>query len=630
MQTRTVFLDRLRESVLLCDGAMGTMLYARGVFINRCFDELNLSSAPLVEEVHREYLKAGADIIETNTFGANRCKLVRHGLEDKVTEINRGAVDIARRAIAKTGRDALVAGSVGPLGNPLQSLDPLTPADLRAIYAEQMRSLVDGGVDLLILETIARREEMEAAIRTAREVAPDIAIVAQMSFNEDGRTVRGDEAGDLAAWMYGLGADVVGANCAIGPKPMLECLETMSRQSHLMLAAQPNAGTPQWFEGRYIYFSSPEYMAEYARRFILTCGVRLVGGCCGTTPDHIRAMSAAVRALHPTPPDLIVSAGEGGPPPAEPVPFAARSRFARKLASGGFAVSVELSPPRGTATAKVVEGARLLHAAGVDAVNIPDGPRASARVAPMALGVLLSRDVGIDVLLHYCCRDRNLLGMQSDLLGAHLLGLRNLIIITGDPPKLGDYPNATAVYDVDSIGLTRIVHRLNQGLDLVGKALGPPTSFVLGVGVNPASPNLDEEIRRFRLKIEAGAECAFTQPVFDIDRLHEFLDRTADLEVPLLVGILPLTSYRNAEFYHNEVPGMNIPDAIRDRMRRAGNGEEAREAGVEIARQALAEARRSPRIRGAYVMPPLGRYELALRVLQGVIEPAADEPGDAP
>jgi homocysteine S-methyltransferase len=396
---------------------MGTMLYARGVFINRCFDELNLSSPALVEEIHREYLRAGADIIETNTFGANRYKLVRHGLEDKVAEINQVAVGIARRAIETVRRDAWVAGSVGPLGNPLQSLDPLSPADLRAIYAEQIQGLVDGGIDLLMIETIARREEMEAAIRTAREITPDLPIVAQMSFNENGRTVRGDEAGDLAGWMRDLGADVVGANCAIGPKPMLECLEAMSRRGDFLLAAQPNAGTPQWFEGRYIYFSSPEYMAEYARRFILSCGVRLIGGCCGTTPDHIRAMSATVRSLHPSRLEVFAPGGESGPPPSEPIPFSERSRFARKLAEGRFAVSVEVSPPRGTETGKIIEGARLLHAAGVDAVNIPDGPRASARVAPMALGILLGREVGIEVLLHYCCRDRNLLGMQSDLLG---------------------------------------------------------------------------------------------------------------------------------------------------------------------------------------------------------------------
>jgi len=621
MPRRQDFLDRIRESVLLCDGAMGTMLYARGVYINRCFDELSLSSPALVEDIHTEYLRAGADVVETNTFGANRLKLARHGLEDKVAEINRAAATLARRAVEASRRDGFVAGSIGPLGNPLQSLDPLAAADLVSIYREQIAGLIEGGVDLLIIETISRREEMEAAIRAARSLASELPIVAQMAFNEDGRTVRGDEAGDLAAWMRELGADVVGANCAIGPKPMLDCLRSMSLRGEFLLAAQPNAGTPQWFEGRYIYFSSPEYMATYARHFITGCGVRLVGGCCGTTPAHIRAMRAAIQALRPSRISTGEDAEEEAPPATPPVPLAERSRLARKLAEGRFAISVEINPPRGADTAKVLEGARLLHAAGVDAVNIPDGPRASARVAPMALGVLLRREVGIDVLLHYCCRDRNLLGMQSDLLGAHVLGLRNLLIITGDPPKLGDYPNATAVYDVDSIGLTRIVRRLNQGQDMVGKPLGPPTSFLIGVGVNPAAPNLEEEVRRFRLKVAAGAECAFTQPVFDSARLHDFLARTEDIEVPILVGILPLTSHRNAEFYHNEVPGMSIPEAVRDRMRRTVTGEEARRTGIEIAREALDDARRLPRIRGAYVMPPLGRHELALEVLEGMIAP---------
>jgi methionine synthase / methylenetetrahydrofolate reductase(NADPH) len=612
------FLERLEGSVLLCDGAMGTMLYSRGVFLNRCFDELNLSSPALVQEIHLDYLKAGADVIETNTFGANRFKLVRHGLETRVVEINRSGVDIARRAVAEGHREAFVAGSVGPLGNPLQSLDPLSATDIQEIYREQIGALLDAGVDILILETMARREEMEAALIVARSLT-DRAIVAQMSFNEDGRTVHGEDAGDMAVWMRGLGADVVGANCAVGPKPMLECLEQIARRGDFLLAAQPNAGTPQWFEGRFLYFSSPEYMATYAQRFIRSCGVRLVGGCCGTTPDHIRAMSASVRALSPSRIEIIEPMGLAPEVKVEPVPLGQRSRFAAKIAAGTFATSVEISPPRGTEIDRVIEGARQLRDAGVDAANIPDGPRASARVTPMALGLILNREVGIEVLLHYCCRDRNLLGMQSDLLGAHILGLRNLIIITGDPPKLGDYPNATAVYDVDSIGLAKIVSRLNRGQDMVAKALGPPTSFLIGVGVNPAAPNLDEEIRRFRLKVDAGADCAFTQPVFDAKRLEGFLSRTEDISIPILIGILPLTSHRNAEFYHNEVPGMNIPESVRDRMRLAGSGDQARREGVAIARDALDTARKSPRIRGAYVMPPFGRYELALEVLTGVL-----------
>lgn len=616
------FLKKLEGSILLCDGAMGTMLYSRGVFLNRCFDELNLSNPSMVQEIHQEYLRAGADVIETNTFGANRFKLLRHGLETKVVEINHAGVAIARKAVEESHREAFVAGSIGPLGNPLQSLDPLLPDQIREIYREQIAALLEAGADILILETMARRQEMEAALTVARALTPR-AIVAQMSFNEDGRTVHGEDAGDMALWMRDLGADVVGANCAVGPKPMLECLEQVSRKRSFFLSAQPNAGTPQWFEGRFLYFSSPEYMATYARRFIRSAGVRLVGGCCGTTPEHIRAMSASVRALSPS--RIELSQPEGPEPEirVEPIPLAERSRFAAKLARGEFATSVEISPPRGTEIESVTEGARRLKLAGVDAINIPDGPRASARVTPMALGLILTREVGVEVLLHYCCRDRNLLGMQSDLLGAHILGLRNLIIITGDPPKLGDYPNATAVYDVDSIGLTKIVRRLNQGQDMVGKPLGPPTSFLVGVGVNPAAPNLEEEIRRFRLKVEAGADCAFTQPVFDEECLEEFLDRTEDVTIPILIGILPLTSHRNAEFYHNEVPGMNIPEAVRERMRLAGSGDQARREGVAIGREALEAARRSPRIRGAYVMPPFGRYEMALEVLSGMLTPGA-------
>ncbi len=623
------FLERLQQSILVCDGAMGTMLYARGVFINRCFDELNLSNPSLVQEIHSEYLRAGADVIETNTFGANRFKLIRHGLEAKVAEINHAGVMNARRAVDESRHEAFIAGSVGPLGNPLQSLDPLSPDEIRGIYREQIEALIEAGVDLLILETMARRQEMEAALITARALT-DRPIVAQMSFNEDGRTVHGEDAGDLALWMSELGADVVGSNCAVGPKPMLECLERMSRRGSFLLSAQPNAGTPQWFEGRFLYFSSPEYMATYARRFIRSAGVRLVGGCCGTTPQHIRAISAAVRALSPSRIEVSEAAPLAPEIQVEPIPIAERTRFAAKLAQGGFAVSVEISPPRGTDTAKVIEGARLLAEAGVDAVNLPDGPRASARVTPMALGVILMREVGIEVLLHYCCRDRNLLGMQSDLLGAHVLGLRNLIVITGDPPKLGDYPNSTAVYDVDSIGLTRIVARLNRGQDMVGKPLGPPTSFLIGVGVNPAAPNLDEEIRRFRLKVEGGADCAFTQPVFDLERLRVFLDRTGDVTIPVLIGILPLTSYRNAEFYHNEVPGMNIPEDVRERMRLAAGGEESRRTGVAIAREALLAARRFPRIRGAYVMPPFGKYDLALEVLDDLLSPPRPSPSAGP
>ena len=574
---KTSFLDRVEESVLLCDGAMGTMLYARGIYINRCFDELNLSQPDLVKDVHVDYLRAGAEIIESNTFGANRFKLLPHGLEDKVSEINRAGVELARKAIETTHRDAYVAGSVGPLGNPLQSLVHVGLPQIQEIYREQIAALVDAGVDLLIIETISRREEMAVALEVAASF--DVPVVALMTFSEEGRTVHGESAEDLGAWMRSLGASVVGANCSIGPRPMLDFLESMSSGGEVPVAALPNAGTPEWVEGRCIYFSSPEYMATYARRFIKGCGVRLVGGCCGTTPDHIRAMHDVMLTLRPT----RVQVGEPRKHPAEtpkecePIPFPERSRLAAKLAAGEFATSVEISPPRGVNPEKILERVQSLRDAGVDAVNIPDGPRASARMSPMALGTLVGRHVGIEVILHYCCRDRNLLGMQSDLLGAHALGIRNLIIITGDPPKLGDYPNATAVFDVDSIGLTRIVSGYNRGLDLAGSPLGGPTSFLVGVGANPGAVDLDEEVRRMEQKVANGAEAIFTQPVFDLDRFEVFLDRTSEIPIPIMVGILPLNSHRNAEFFHNEVPGMNIPDDIRERMRKAGSGDTAKQ-----------------------------------------------------
>ncbi len=614
------FLDRLADAVLLCDGAMGTMLYARGIYINRCFDELNLSNASLVTDIHKDYLQAGADIIETNTFGANRWKLLPHGLETKVLAINRAAVDAARKAIQDSHRDAYVAGSIGPLSNPLQTRERIAADEIRGIYEEQVRGLIEGGVDVFIIETISHREEMEGAIRAVREQS-ELPIIAQMTFGDDGLTVHGDRPGELAVWMHELGANVVGCNCSVGPAPMLDVLEEMSAAGDFYLAAQPNAGAPQWVEGRVIYFSSPEYLSTYARRFIKGCGARVVGGCCGTTPEHIRAMRGAVRALQPTRVEVTHPLPRTETESIEPIPVAERSRFARRLAAGEFVTSVEISPPKGTDTSRFLKAAAKLHAAGVDAVNIPDGPRASARMSPLALSVIVARQVGIEVLLHYCCRDRNLLGMQSDLLGSHALGQRNLIIITGDPPKLGDYPNATAVFDVDSIGLTGIVQRLNHGRDLAGAPLGPPTAFHIGVGANPGAINLDEEVRRFRQKVEAGAEYALTQPVFDLDLLHEFLRRTEDVPIPIVVGILPLTSHRNAEFYHNEVPGMSIPEVVRERMRLAENGDDAKRVGVEIAREALTAARTSTRIRGAYIMPPFSRVEPALEVLRDVLPP---------
>jgi homocysteine S-methyltransferase len=597
---------------------MGTMLYAKGVYINRCFDELNLSQAALVEEVHRSYLAAGAQIVETNTFGANRSKLLPHGLETKIAEINAAGARIARKAVADSGKDAFVAGAVGPVGGLLHLAGSLTPGEMHELFREQIVGLLEGGVDCIIIETISHIEEMRQAIRAARSLC-DLPVIAQMTFTEDGTTLFGDRPEEIAQALLAEGARIVGANCSIGPRPMLDVLERLGAAGDFPISAQPNAGSPQRVDGRYIYFCSPEYMASYARRFILGAGVRIVGGCCGTTPEHIRAVASAVRSLQPQRAEIVTLPPVELPAEVHVVPAREKSPFAERLLTRRFVASVELDPPRGTDTRKVVAGARVLREAGVDAVNIPDGPRASARMSSLSLGVLLAGEVGIEVLLHYCCRDRNLLGMQSDLLGAHVLGLRNLILITGDPPKLGDYPNATAVFDVDAIGLTEIVDRLNHGRDMAGNPIGDPTSFLIGVGVNPAARNLGEEVLRLRRKIAAGAEYALTQPVFDASRLRDLLDRTEDLTLPILVGILPLTSFRNAEFYHNEVPGMSIPEDVRERMRLAGTGEAARREGVRIAREALEAALESPRVRGAYVMPPFGRYEMALEVLEGFL-----------
>ncbi|MBD3335439.1 MAG: bifunctional homocysteine S-methyltransferase/methylenetetrahydrofolate reductase [Candidatus Eisenbacteria bacterium] len=620
--SRNRFLKRLEDGPLLCDGAMGTLLYSIGTSLHRCFDELNVTKPDIVRGIHRDYLQAGAELIETNTFGANRLKLLPHGLEDRVAEVNRAGIELAREAVESAGGEAFVAGSIGPLGKPLKRTHPGTEEEIAEILREQIAALVEAGADLLILETFSHLDELLVGVRTARDLC-DLPIVAQMSFMDDGTTIDGDRPTMIPERLAAAGADVVGSNCSFGPKPMLETLEAMAEHApDIPLSAQPNAGYPEMVSGRWIYVTSPEYMAEYARRMIQSAGVRLVGGCCGTTPDHIRSIGSMVKAIRPRRRGLTPrpKPGEAEPTPLDPVPLPERSRFARGLLEGRFRVSVEMNPPRSLSIDKFLAGARRLKEAGVDAINIPDGARATARIGPLAMSVLVQQQIGLEVLLHYCCRDRNLLGMQSDLLGAHTLGIRNLIIITGDPPKMGDYPTATAVFDVDSIGLTEMVQRMNHGLDLQGRSLKQTSAFFLGVGVNPGAINLDEEIRRFRKKIDAGAECAYTQPVFDLGRLEEFLRRTEGIDLPIVAGILPLTSDRNAEFFHNEVPGMDIPEEVRRRMARVGSGRRARAEGVAIARDAFAAVREHPRIRGAYIMPPLGRYEMALKVIEPFLD----------
>lgn len=598
------------DRVLVFDGAMGTMLYQMGVFINRSYDALNLQDPDVVREVHRQYVKAGAEIVETNTFGATRPHLEPHGLADEVVRVNRRAAEIAREAV---GEDRYVVGAIGPLGIRLEPYGPTSEEEARALFAEAIEGLLAGGVDGFVLETFSDLREMHQAMQAVRAVT-DLPIISQMTIQEDGRTTYGSLPADIARTLDRWGADVIGLNCSVGPAPMLEAIEQMTPVTTRKLAAQPNAGMPREVDGRKMYMSSPDYMAKYAKRLI-QAGVRLIGGCCGTTPEHIRQMADAARALSPRREIAIVvsEVGKEGPAGVEPVPLAERSRWGAKIARGAFVTSVEVLPPKGCDPATLVAGVRTIRDAGVDAINVPDGPRAQSRMSAMAASLLIARE-GIEPVVHYTCRDRNLLGMQSDLLGAAALGIQNLLLVTGDPPKMGPYPQATAVFDIDAIGLTNMVNRMNRGLDLGGNAIGKPTAFCFGVGVNPAALDLEHELKRFAWKVEAGAEYAITQPVFDIRQLETFLERVEGFKIPIVAGIWPLASYRNAEFMANEVPGVVIPPEILARMKAAEErGEGARE-GVAIAIEML-EAMRGA-VQGVQVSAPLGKIPLALAVLE--------------
>ena len=607
----TDLISRLQAGAVLCDGAMGTLLYAKGIFINRCYDELNVSQPDLIRNIHQDYLKAGADIIETNTFGANSFRLSKHGYVDRLTDINRQGARLAREA-AKSF-NALVAGAVGPLGVRIEPLGKVALGEAREAFREQIAALNDEGVDLVILETFGYLEELHQAILAARDVNPNLPVVAQVTIDEEGNCLDGSAPEHYGPQIEAWGAEVVGCNCSVGPVAMLDALDRVRAVTTAPLSAQPNAGMPRSVEGRNIYLCSPEYMAEYARRFV-DVGVRLVGGCCGTTPDHIHVMKSFLRAV----PGHAAARHTSAPPKAEPVQVPAlteRSNLGRKIAAGEFVTMVEIVPPRGTDAAREIEGARFLKSVGVDAVNIPDSPRASARMSNQALCLLISQQVGIEPILHYTCRDRNVLGIQSDLLGASAVGIRNLICITGDPPKMGDYPDATAVFDVDAIGLVNIVHNLNRGLDIGGNPTGGSTRFVIAVGANPGVPNIDEEIRRFEYKVEAGAELAVTQPVFDIRLLEQFLRRIEHCRVPVVAGIWPLTSIRNAEFMKNELR-VSIPDEIFDRLAKATTAETARAEGVAIARDMLSAVQ--PMVQGAQISAPFGRYSAAVDVLEAL------------
>jgi methionine synthase / methylenetetrahydrofolate reductase (NADH) len=603
------FLERLQDGVVVGDGAMGTMLYARGVFVNRCFDELNLSNPALVRCVHEEYLEAGADIIETNTFGAHRYKLGPHGFEAQVRKINREGARVAREAAQGRG---LVAGSVGPLGKPLEPLGNITFEEAVAAYREQAEGLAEGGVDLFAVETIPALDQARAAVTAIRAVSA-LPITVSMTFTEEGTTFYGDTPEDVVRTLEDWDVSVAGANCSQGPQPMLETVQRMAAVARrLKLSAMPNAGAPAMVDGRYVYLCTPEYMASYARRFI-AAGVTVVGGCCGTTPAHIRNLVRSVRMVQPARQVVTIVPPVAARETLPPLPREDKSPLAKRLGKK-FVVSVELDPPKGADPGRIIDRAQYCKENEIDAINVADGPRASARMSAQSLCVLVQTKVGVDTILHYTCRDRNLLGIQSDLLGAYALGLRNILAITGDPPKLGDYPDATAVYDVDSIGLIRIMDHLNHGRDLAGNAIGPPLGIHIGCGADPSKPDLEKEVRRLEEKVRAGAEYVMTQPVYDPRTVETFLGMIRHLHVPVLIGILPLYSHKNAEFLHNEVPGMTIPEDIRERMREAGSGEGAQAEGVRIAQEALLAVR--DLVQGAYVMPPFNKVDLAVRVIE--------------
>lgn len=603
------FLERIAEGVVVCDGAMGTMLYSRGVFVNRCFDELNLSNPSLIKTVHEEYVDAGTEVLETNTFGAHRFKLGPHGFESQVVKINREGARLAREAAQ--GR-ALVAGSIGPLGKPLEPYGHITFEEAVNAYREQVEGLLEGGVQLFMAETLPALDQARAAVTAIKDLS-DLPIVVSLTFTEEGTTFYGDRPEDLVRAGEEWGVAVVGANCSQGPQPMLETVQRMAAAAKTVkVSAMPNAGAPAMVDGRYVYLCTPEYMAEYARRF-LAAGVTLVGGCCGTTPAHIKNLVRSVRMLQPARQVVAVLPPRRPKEAPQPIPREQKSALGRKLGRK-FVVSVELDPPKGADPGRILDRAQYCKENEIDVINVADGPRASARMSAQALCVLLESKVGIDSILHYTCRDRNLLGIQSDLLGAHAMGLRNILAITGDPPKLGDYPDATAVYDVDSIGLIRILSHLNHGCDLAGNPIGPPLGLLIGCGADPSKPDLDKEVRRLEEKVKAGAEFIMTQPVYDPKTVERFLGLIRHLRTPVLIGILPLYSHKNAEFLHNEVPGMSVPAEIRERMRQAGSGEAAQLEGVKIAQEALLAAR--DLVQGAYVMPPFNKVELAVRVVE--------------
>jgi methionine synthase / methylenetetrahydrofolate reductase(NADPH) len=622
------FAQLFAERPVLADGAMGTVLYARGVFINRCYDELNLSDPALILSVHEEYLQSGADILETNTFGANRFRLARHGLASKVSEVNAAGVRIAREAANRLkqnrGGEAWVAGSLGPLGVRLEPLGKTGLEEARAAFAEQIRALTGEGVDLLIIETMPALNEAREALLAAEETAPEVPVVVMVTVDDESNCLDGSSSEQAAALLTEWGADAIGVNCSTGPSSVLTAIEAMRKATTLPLAAMPNAGIPRAVEGRNVYLCSPEYMANFARKAV-AAGAQLVGGCCGTTPNHIRAMRVAMRAIDAQ--THVVEGTAETPQTLETpaAPLSQRSRLGSLIEQGKFVTLVEMVPPRGIDCAREIEGAQVLAQLGVHAINVPDSPHAAARMSAQSLCIQIQQHTGIETVLHYTCRDRNILSIQSDLLGASSIGLRNILCLTGDPPKLGNYPDATAVFDVDSIGLVNLARRLNHGQDVGANSIGASTNFTIGVSANPGAPDIEHELRRFAYKVEAGAEYAVMQPVFDLRLLENFLKRIEQFRIPVIAGIWPLTGLRNTEYMKNDLR-VAMPEETMLRMAQASTPEAAREEGIRIAQEMLEQVR--PYVQGVQVAAPFGRYEVAAAVVHSVL-PLALAPPDS-
>jgi methionine synthase / methylenetetrahydrofolate reductase(NADPH) len=615
----TEFADIFLSRPVLADGAMGTVLYSRGIFINRCYDDLNLTDPGLILSIHEEYLQAGAEILETNTFGANSFRLARHSLAGKVAEINAAGVRLARQAVEhlkeKQAGEAWVAGSIGPLGVRLEPLGKIGLDEARAAFAEQISALAGAGADLLIIETMPALNEAHEALTAAREMAPHLPVLVMVTVDDESNCLDGSSPEQAAAKLTEWGAGAIGVNCSTGPATVLTAIEAMRKATTLPLAAMPNAGMPRAVEGRNIYLCSPEYMASFARK-ALAAGAQIVGGCCGTTPNHIRAMRSAMRAI-----DAQTRVASSGPAveissETPPVPLGQRSRIGALVEQGSFVTLVEIVPPKGIDCVKEIEGARLLAGLGVHAINVPDSPRASARMSAQSLCIQIQQHTGIETVLHYTCRDRNILSIQSDLLGASSIGLKNILCLTGDPPKLGNYPDATAVFDVDAIGLVNIVRRLNHGLDIGANSIGASTNLTIAVAANPGVPDIENELRRFKYKVDAGAEYAVTQPVFDLRLLENFLEQIKDYRIPVIAGIWPLTSLRNAEFMKNDLR-VSMPEEIMLRMAQCDTPEAARREGVLIAQEMLEAVR--PFVQGVQVSAPFGRYAVAAEVIASVL-----------